>query len=204
MAIKKSEGDITIGTSAPAWMLTYSDLITQILIFFVMLFALAAQMNEMQLQRLKRSLDIYIKLQSLEKVVKLEINEKGLVISMKEKLMFDSGKADIHDEAKIIITNIMNTIMSTNAENPISIEGHTDNIPIKTTQFPSNWELSTSRATNVTKYIIDDLKFQTDRISSSGYGEYYPIVPNNSSDNRAINRRVDIIVKRLMGGKKKN
>jgi chemotaxis protein MotB len=196
MAIKKSTEDISIGKPAPAWMLTYSDLVTQLLIFFVMLFALSGAATEDQLKKIKERIDTYVAQNNLQSVVSTELTQKsGLVVSMREKLMFDSGKADIHDEAKIVLTNIINLLKDD--PNRVAIEGHTDNVPIHTPEFPSNWELSTARATNVTRYLIEQLQFAPRRLSSAGYGEYQPIAGNVSEENRAANRRVDIIVRRL-------
>ena len=76
----------------------------------------------------------------------------------------------------------------------IRIEGHTDNLPINTPEFPSNWELSTARAVNVVKYMIEKHNFSPYIMSAAGYSEYRPVAPNDSIKNRALNRRVDIII----------
>ncbi len=189
---------IKIGKPAPAWMLTYSDLMTQILIFFVMMFALASAMNEMQLIRLKKKLEAYVVENQLESYIGLGIDEKGLVISLREKLMFDSGKAEIYQEAKDILKDITKEIGD--VPNNTRIEGHTDNVPIGAelkSKFPTNWELSTARATNVTRYLLETLNFPPQRISSAGYGEYQPVVDNDSEEHKAMNRRVDIVVQRI-------
>lgn len=192
---KKIDKDIRVGKSAPQWMTTYSDLMTQVLIFFVMLFALSSAMNELQLLKLKKELEKYIKENSLEKTIALVINEKGLVVSLREKIMFDSGKAKLYPRAKQILSKISEYLVK--IPNKVRIEGHTDNVPISTLQFPSNWELSTTRATNVTRYLIEMKKFPSERISAGGYGEYYPVVKNDTPKHRALNRRVDVVVRRL-------
>ncbi len=190
--------EIQIGKPTPAWMLTYADMITQLLIFFVMMFALASAMNEMQLIELKKKLEAYVTGQQLGNYIGLTINEKGLVVSLREKLMFDSGRAEIHQEAKDILKDI--TIEIGDVPNNTRIEGHTDNVPIgpelKST-FPTNWELSTARATNVTRYLLETLNFPPQRISSAGYGEYHPVVDNDTEEHKAMNRRVDIVVQRI-------
>src|SRR5437879_9989935 len=76
----------------------------------------------------------------------------------------------------------------------IRVEGHTDNTPIHTAQFPSNWELSTTRATFLLEYLISTGKISPQRLSAVGYGEYHPIAPNNTSERRASNRRVRVVV----------
>ena len=195
---RRQDEQIQIGRSTPTWMLTYSDLMTQVLIFFVMMFALASAMNEMQLVKLKKKLEAYVTGQQLGNYIGLTINEKGLVVSLREKLMFDSGRAEIYQEAKDILKDI--TIEIGDVPNNTRIEGHTDNVPIGAelkSKFPTNWELSTARATNVTRYLLEALNFPPQRISSAGYGEYQPVVDNDTEEHKAMNRRVDIVVQRI-------
>jgi len=195
---RRQDEQIQIGRSTPTWMLTYSDLMTQVLIFFVMMFALASAMNEMQLVKLKKKLEAYVTEQQLGNYIGLTINEKGLVVSLREKLMFDSGRAEIYQEAKDILKDI--TIEIGDVPNNTRIEGHTDNVPIGAelkSKFPTNWELSTARATNVTRYLLEALNFPPQRISSAGYGEYQPVVDNDTEEHKAMNRRVDIVVQRI-------
>jgi flagellar motor protein MotB len=110
----------------------------------------------------------------------MEINPKGLVISLNEKLMFDSGKAEIYEEAKLILSDISNEIID--IPNSIRIEGHTDSVPIKTAKFPSNWELSASRAANVARYLIEVVNFPPGRLSAGGYSKYHPAVQTSYDD----------------------
>lgn len=195
MPIKKSEvGEL--GRPAPAWMVSYSDLVTQLLTFFIMLFALSAAATEDQLKKIKEKIDNYVAENHLEKFVSTKITQKeGLVITFSEKYMFDSGKADIYPEAKEVIKNIASLLVD--EPNRISIEGHTDNTPINTPEFPSNWELSTKRAVNVLKYLLEELKFDPKRLTAAGFGEWHPVAPNDTPENKAKNRRVDLIVRRL-------
>lgn len=195
MPIKKSEvGEL--GRPAPAWMVSYSDLVTQLLTFFIMLFALSAATTEDQLKKIKQKIDNYVQQNQLEKFVSTKITMKeGLVITFSEKYMFDPGKADIYPEAKLVIKNIVSLL--TDEPNRISIEGHTDNMPISTREFPSNWELSTARATNLLRYLLEELKFEPKRLTAAGFGEWHPVVPNDTVENRAKNRRVDVIVRRM-------
>jgi chemotaxis protein MotB len=78
--------------------------------------------------------------------------------------------------------------------NHIRIEGHTDSVPICTARFPSNWELSTARATSIVHYLLTTHRFEPTRLSAAGYGEFRPIASNNSSEGRSQNRRVDIVI----------
>lgn len=195
MPIKKSDvGEL--GRPAPAWMVSYSDLVTQLLTFFIMLFALSAAATEDQLKKIKEKIDNYVVQNQLEKFVSTKITQKeGLVVTFSEKYMFDSGKADIYPEAKEVIKNI--SALLVDEPNRISIEGHTDNTPINTPEFPSNWELSTKRATNVLKYLLEELRFDPKRLTAAGFGEWHPVAPNDTAENKAKNRRVDLIVRRL-------
>jgi len=195
MPIKKSEvGEL--GRPAPTWMVSYSDLVTQLLTFFIMLFALSSAATEDQLKKIKEKIDNYVKQNQLERFVSTKITQKeGLVITFSEKYMFDSGKAEIYHEAKEVIKNIASLLID--EPNRISIEGHTDNTPINTPEFPSNWELSTKRATNVLKYLLEELKFDPRRLTAAGFGEWHPVAPNDTPENKAKNRRVDLIVRRL-------
>lgn len=118
--------------------------------------------------------------------------ERGLVISLKDTLLFPKGSAVLTPQAREIIYEVGKSLKE--VPNFIRIEGHTDNLPIHTAQFPSNWELSVLRATNVTQMLIRGNDIPPERISATGYSEYRPLVPNNSELNRSMNRRVDIVI----------
>ena len=114
------------------------------------------------------------------------------MIHVRENTFFESGSADLTATAQSALDAIAGVIQG--VANYIRVEGHSDNIPIHTTEFPSNWELSTTRATKVVRYLIDKYDFSPDRISASGYAEYRPLFSNDTSENRAKNRRVDIVI----------
>lgn len=118
--------------------------------------------------------------------------ERGIVISFKENLFFDLGSADIIQDALPTIREVGITIMQ--QQFPIRVEGHTCDLPIKTGQYPSNWELSVSRAVNVARFLIEKVDFNPERVAVAGYGQYRPIAPNINEENRARNRRVDIVI----------
>jgi len=209
---RKLNEEITIGRSTPAWMLTFSDMVTQILIFFVLLFTLSDMnmmkfssyftrmkkppvlLDEEQLRRVMIDLAGYAKQKGLEDAIRMEIVERGLTINMTEKLMFNSGSAEILPEALPVLNEIV--VQLKTVPNDISIEGHTDNIPIANDRFGSNWELSTARATNIVKYFVEQQGIAPNRVSASGYGEFRPITDNSTPEGRAANRRVVLIVQR--------
>ncbi|MCF8018474.1 Chemotaxis protein [Petrocella atlantisensis] len=114
-------------------------------------------------------------------------------ITIPGEALFDSGQAIIKPEALSVISILGEMIKGQSYEAyNIQIEGHTDNVPIRTAFFPSNWELSASRAIAVGKYLIDNMGFSEEKIACTGYGEYRPIVSNDSNANRAKNRRVEM------------
>lgn len=118
--------------------------------------------------------------------------ERGLVISFKDTLLFNSGSADLTPEAGDIIKQV--GVALADLPNYIRVEGHTDDLPINTARFPSNWELSVLRSSNVVHVLSEEAGIPPERLSIIGYGEYRPLVPNDNSLNRAMNRRVDIVI----------
>lgn len=124
--------------------------------------------------------------------VSMEINERGLVIHIVESALFESGQASLKPQALTVLDKIAKEIKD--LPNQVRVEGHTDDRPIATVRFPSNWELSSARATSVVRYLIDKYAFTPARLSALGFGEYRPLVPNDNDQNRAKNRRVDIVV----------
>ena len=116
---------------------------------------------------------------------------EGLIMRLSEHALFDQGSADISAEALPLLDKI-GAIISKTAY-LIRIEGHTDNLPIHTELFPSNWELSTARAVNVLRYFIKNHNIDARRLAAEGFGEFHPLVANDSPENRAKNRRVEII-----------
>jgi two-component system copper resistance phosphate regulon response regulator CusR len=116
----------------------------------------------------------------------------GLVISLREVGFFDSGSAEIRSGSRQALDRIAHLL----AERPYSIriEGHTDNVPIHNSQFASNWELSTTRATELIRLLIGRYKFTPEKLSAAGYAEYHPVASNDSEEGRAQNRRLDVVI----------
>jgi chemotaxis protein MotB len=124
--------------------------------------------------------------------VKFIVDKRGLVLRFSERFFFDSGEASIRPEIIPILNSIAQTLEK--IPNHIRIEGHTDSVPIRTPRFPSNWELSTARATSIIHYSLTHYQFEPTRLSAAGYGEFRPIAPNNTYEGRSQNRRVDIVI----------
>ena len=135
------------------------------------------------------------KLQSLkdEKGLKVKVTKKGAVITMADRALFDLGMAEINPEASPVLDKIL-TVLKESSPLKIRVEGHTDNLPIKTKEFPSNWELSIARAVNVVKYFLKDEEISPSRMSAAGYGASKPLLPNYTPASRAKNRRVEIML----------
>lgn len=224
------------GNSSSDWIVTYSDLVTLLLCFFVLLFSFseidarkfqaivrsfqgslgvmdggktidedqfvnsAMQSNRLfrdqqeaeSMEWLYQQLGSFIQEKNLDATVILGMEERGLIIRFTDQVLFDSGKAVIKNEAREIMMSIGKILKE--SKKYIRVEGHTDNVPINTSKYPSNWELSTARAVNVVKFFIEDTGISPGSLSAAGYGEYHPIDPNDSSENRQKNRRVDVVI----------
>lgn len=144
------------------------------------------------LKRVMTEMETYIEEQDLSEDVNAQMSQRGLVIRFTGQLLFDLGEANIRTEGEEVLSKIATIIQE--VPNDILVEGHTDNLPISTSEFPSNWELSTTRATKVIRYFIENESIDSDRLSAAGYSEYRPLVPNDTSDNRKKNRRVEIVL----------
>ncbi|NLK87273.1 MAG: OmpA family protein [Clostridiaceae bacterium] len=115
-----------------------------------------------------------------------------IILRMDSVILFDTGSADLKTSAKPVIKKI-GEILKT-LDNDIQVQGHADDRPINTREFPSNWELSTKRATNVVKFLIDECDISQENLTATGNAEFRPIVPNDSEYNRQKNRRIDIAI----------
>ena len=143
-------------------------------------------------RQIKAAIEAYLVKKGAQNKVSLEITRRGLIVSLKEAGFFASGQADIKPEAYELINTIAEVVTQYN--NPLRLEGHTDNVPISTAHFPSNWELSTARATSGLKYLLKNFDVETDKISATGYGEFRPLAANETPEGRAKNRRVDLVM----------
>ena len=202
---------------------SWGDLVSLLLVFFIYLFSIseidvvkflqvresvtseiAAQdiPDEGVLQRLKKEqealkemkaqIETYIINNELQDDVQVEYTQDRLELNLGNALLFELGKADLKFNAKQLLNEVGNLMQSSNGY--IVVEGHTDDIPVQTDQFPSNWELSSSRASSVVRF-LGSQNVDLSRFRVLGMGQYDPLVPNDSAENRAKNRRVKITVK---------
>jgi len=247
--IQSNTDDLVEEDDSNSWVVTFADLVTLLLVFFVLLFALAnadkgkyesilTDLNitvdhggahislielihnemlgnqEVSLEELiglhvSKDVEEVIETNSLAPEILADINNATkdfgeyvevfnegdvVIIRIKGKLLFASGQAKLNSAALPIFNKILKVFIEYPDYN-IRIEGHTDNIPIKTLQFPSNWELSAIRSTTVLRYFIEQ-EINPARLTATGYGDLLPLVENDSKINRAKNRRVEFVLEK--------
>jgi chemotaxis protein MotB len=202
------------------WLITLSDVLSLILVFFIMFFMMTKNAekdkkaqehetvnlalpipglrtsSEAAEEQIKREMDSLIKNLDMENDVSVQAVSKGIMITLKEKVTFRPGEAEILKDSGPILENIAHIIRSCPSYT-VEIEGHTDNVPINTRLYPSNWELSVARASSVLKYFITDQGIDPSRFAIKGNAEQRPIVPNDTPEQRARNRRVEIRLKEM-------
>lgn len=211
------------GGSRANWLTTFNDLVTLLMVFFVLLFTMGT-LDTKKLKSFQGSLQSGLGiLEAGEKVSvgviephrtsevhsKEEMDEsmeglndlpgvdaaythEGIMITLQDAILFQSGIADIDSSAFPILDSIIDILRHTSR--PIRVEGHTDNDPIHTGRYPSNWELSTARAVNVLKYFATEGKIRPERLSAVGYGDSRSVFPNDTPEHKAGNRRVEIVL----------
>jgi chemotaxis protein MotB len=149
----------------------------------------AAQTPQDDLElRLMKELSEAIRLQRVD----LHRDARGLIVSLPQEAAFATASTDISSEARDLIGRVAAAVAPTTHE--IRIEGHTDNVPIRTARYASNWELSTARASAVVAFLVKSRAFDPTRLSAAGYGEFHPRVANDTAENRGRNRRIDIVI----------
>ena len=202
-------------TGLESFLITYSDLITLILVIFVLLYSISQldsgkfsealssfQEKELRVDNLNVRLndEEFKMLKRVRELVKDNVDPESLVrsdtktilIRLKSSDLFSPGSTDLKEGAEDFILNSIKDEIREGVKQ-VYVEGHTDDIPLKPNQnYPSNWELSSVRASHVARVLIDKLRFAPERIVVTGYGQYRPYKPNNSDKNRALNRRVEI------------
>lgn len=144
------------------------------------------------LERLVEQVEQFLAQHDLEGLVTTEAVGEGLILTLQDRILFESGEASFLTEAEDLLDMLGQLL----AEIPhfIRVEGHSDDIPISTERFPSNWELSTARASQVIRYLIDEHQLEPSRMVAVGYGEHRPIESNESEEGRQKNRRVVLVI----------
>jgi len=147
-----------------------------------------------ELEKAKRELEESLKKEIGEYKAKLKMTERGLVITFVSEVFFDSGKDKVKQDGKSALGKVAEVLNRDVPSSDVAIEGHTDNDPIKHSGWKTNWELSSARALAVLHYLVDECKVRPQRLSANGYGEFRPVAPNDSTQNKQKNRRVEIVI----------
>jgi len=147
-----------------------------------------------ELERAKRELEESLKKEIGEYKAKLQMTERGLVITFVSEIFFDSGKDRVKEDGKTTLDKVAEVLNRDVPNSNVAVEGHTDNDPIKYSGWRSNWELSSARALAVLHYLIGESKVKPQRLCANGYGEFHPVAPNDSEQNKQKNRRVEIVI----------
>lgn len=221
------------------WLLTYSDLITLLLIFFIILYVMSSRdvvkfqamadsiveaftgtkeivgeapgpsfidglkglnrsgqkketKQKLKAEYIRQEIERVAVAESLQSSISVNMDDRGIVIRMDEKVLFGSGEADLGSNAREILKKVAK-ILTVNRTQYMRIEGHTDNVPISSARFPSNWELSADRATSVVRLLTAN-GIDPRLLSAAGYGEHRPLANNNTIEGRNKNRRVEIVL----------
>jgi chemotaxis protein MotB len=149
-------------------------------------------LDEDQLKKLKEKLDHEIAITGLSDQVQVSLDPRGLIVNVVSGVLFGSGDATVTKNGSALLKSL--GVVFQTMSNPLVVEGHTDPRPISSAQFPSNWELSTSRATAVLRSLESASRIQADRLSAAGYADTKPRTSNATEAGMAANRRVDIVV----------
>ena len=240
MSIQKRRITPQSGDSGAGWLTTFNDLVTLLMVFFVLLFTMGSVDTKMikdfqyalqsglgilgqgsqvsiavkdsrpnpenpeimvqehsdaalsEDRETDKTVDKVLKELTDEPGINIRYSKQGAHITFEDFLLFDFGKSDINPGGLEFLDKMASMINK--IPYPVRVEGHTDNVPIHTDRFPSNWELSIARAISVVKYFAGTGKIDPQRLSAVGYGDTRPLVPNNLPANRSRNRRVEIVL----------
>ncbi|TYR80843.1 flagellar motor protein MotB [Priestia megaterium] len=151
------------------------------------------QADQEELQEIQQKVNTYIQENNLVNQLQTSLTNEGLLISIRDNVLFPSGSANVREE-DLKIANEISKLLVIDPPRNIIISGHTDNVPIRNAGFGSNWELSVMRAINFMKIILQNEKLNPSMFSAKGFGEFKPAASNNTKEGRAKNRRVEILI----------
>ncbi len=149
------------------------------------------------LNQLQKELQSALQAQISKREISLTPTREGLVVSLREAGFYGSGSAQLKPGTAAVLDQFVAIVAPRSFH--VRIEGHTDNVPIHSTQFESNWELSTARATELVKLFITRYGIAPDRLAASGYAEFHPVASNDTAEGRSMNRRVDLVILNTSG-----
>lgn len=153
--------------------------------------------DQQSLGEMQAALEEYIAVNELENQFDTEMTNEGLLLTIRDSVLFKSGEATISPEY-INLAHDISELLTLDRPRQVVITGHTDDIPIHNAEFSSNWKLSVMRAVNFLEIIVQSNEVDPNLFSAKGYGEFQPIVPNNSPENRSKNRRVEVLIQPLV------
>jgi chemotaxis protein MotB len=142
--------------------------------------------------RVRRALERMLLASRIRDKIGVRLDQRGVTVSLSEAGFFDTGSSQMRADALPTLRDLAKALKVT--DSPIAVEGHTDDVPISTPLFPSNWELSTVRATSIVRYLIEEQGYDPKRLSATGFAEYRPVADNATAEGRALNRRVDLVI----------
>ena len=218
------------------WLLTYADMITLLLVFFIVLYSMAnidkekfmtvaASMarafgrggggliaglggggtgapapiffdtlpqQQQDFLSVGASMAEFAEQAGLTGDIAVNMTYEGVVISLSESLVFEPGGADLSERAKATLAVVADVLKE--LPNAVRVEAHTDNVPTNSPVYPTNWELSVARSVAIVRYLSEQYGIDPSRLCAAGYGEYRPLVPNDTREHRAINRRAEIVI----------
>ncbi|BAQ08732.1 flagellar motor protein motB [Bacillus sp. OxB-1] len=153
--------------------------------------------DQRSLGEIQDRLDNYIAVHELENQFETKLTDEGLLVTIRDSILFSPGKADLKPEYRGLADDIAELLVF-DRPRQIVITGHTDNLPMNNAEFSSNWELSVMRAVNFLKILMESDKIDPLLLSAKGYGEYHPIAPNDTAEGRSKNRRVEVLIQPLV------
>lgn len=149
--------------------------------------------DEKELSEMEQRVNQYIQENSLEDKLETSLSGEGLLVTIRDNVLFESGSADVRETDLQIVSEISSLIVM-DPPRSIIISGHTDDVPISTAQFSSNWDLSVMRSVNFMKILLENEQLNPEWFSAKGYGEFDPVASNETEEGRAKNRRVEILI----------
>ncbi|MDH5560637.1 MAG: flagellar motor protein MotB [Deltaproteobacteria bacterium] len=211
MAIEE-EQECECGEERVEWIYTYGDMVTLLLAFFILLFAMSKTEENLfkaisasfkggppaspfvfsGLPTFMENIEAALKKSDISEVTDITVDDRGITVSFSDTVMFAPGSATPTQLGNDVIEKFSRILHA--ISNRVIVEGHTDNTPIRTPIFPSNWELSGARSGSVAR-LLESFGVKSKRIEIAGYGSTRPKVPNDSSELKSLNRRIDILVK---------
>jgi len=216
MGLRERRAEIIRRGRSPIWLTIYSDLMTNLMLFFLMLFGTSRMATEVQ-KTIYKSMRVqfnreeeifakkeedaikkmlsYVEERRLRGFATVKVSEQMVKIMLANPVLFGLGESELKPSAIAVLRQVARLLED--IPNAVLVEGHTDDRPITGGKFRSNWELSTARAFSVIRYFIEQENIPPDRLSAVGYGEYRPLYPNDTEENRAMNRRIEINIVRI-------